>query len=437
MKKILIITYYWPPSGGGGVQRWLKFVKYLPEFGWEPVVIAPLNPEYPVFDYSLESEIPPVVEVIKLPIWEPYGIFKNLTGRKKEDRVNNGLVFDKHKQNVVEKFLLWFRGNLLIPDPRIFWVVPSVRRLKTIIGAGSFDAIITTGPPQSIHLIGSRLKKLYHIPWIADLRDPWSTFEQLEQFYPSKLALKRQQRLEKKTLAYADKVITVSSAWAEELERSTGKSVELVPNGFDEEDVCSPSLSKHLDFTISHIGMINSYRNNNALWEALNEVCQESEQFRQRLRICIAGIYDQSLKQELSKYRELLDKLNFSGYVPHSDVKFRYDESDVLLLLQNQKASSLGYIPGKTFEYIASGKPILALADNESDMAQIIISCGAGFVCQPTDKNKIKECLSLLFNGEAPELDKSKVMMYSRRSVTEKLSSILEELITSKHHKLQ
>lgn len=430
MKKILIITYYWPPSGGGGVQRWLKFVKYLPQFGWKPVLVVPLNPEYPVFDHSLESEIPSELEVIKLPIWEPYGIFKNLTGRKKEERVNNGLVFDKHKQKPVEKFLLWFRGNLLIPDPRIFWVIPTVRRVRRMIQAGNFKAVITTGPPQSIHLIGYRLKKLYGIPWVADLRDPWSTFEQLEQFYPSKLAIKRQQRLEKKTLSYADKVITVSSVWAAELESSTGKSVDLVPNGFDEEDVCPPSLSEHPFFTISHIGMINSYRNNTSFWEALNEFCIESEQFRNQLRIHIAGIYDESLKQELAKYQELSGKLVFSGYVPHADVKFRYDESDVLLLLQNQKASSLGHIPGKTFEYIASGKPILALAEPESDMARIIISCGAGFVCHPNDKNKIRECLTLLFKGEVPVMDKSKIMLYSRRSVTEKLSTVLEKLGT-------
>jgi glycosyltransferase involved in cell wall biosynthesis len=430
MKKILIITYYWPPSGGGGVQRWLKFVKYLPEFGWNPVVVAPLNPEYPVFDNSLESEIPEGLEVIKLPIWEPYGIFKNLTGRKKEERVNNGLVFDKQKQKPVEKFLLWFRGNVLIPDPRIFWVVPSVMRLKKIIQAGNFEAIVTTGPPQSIHLIGFRLKKIYNIPWIADLRDPWSTFEQLEQFYPSELAIKRQKRLERKTLSYADKIITVSSVWAAELEESTGKSVDLVSNGFDEEDVYPPSSSTHPYFTISHIGMINSYRNNNAFWEALNEVCLESEQFRNRLRIYIAGIYDECFKQELSNYQELSGKLIFSGYVPHADVKFKYDEADVLLLLQNQKPNSLGHIPGKTFEYLATGKPILALADQDSDMARIIKSCGAGFVCHPADKIKIKECLSLLFKGNVPAMDKSKIMLYSRRSVTKKLSTVLEGLVS-------
>ena len=132
MKKALIITYYWPPSGGSGVQRWLKFVKYLPEYGWQPIVIVPKNPEYPVFDDSLLKNIPKEVEVLKFPIWEPYSIFKKLTGRKRGDRVNTGLLFDERKKSITERVSLWIRGNLLLPDPRVFWIRPTVRQLKSI-----------------------------------------------------------------------------------------------------------------------------------------------------------------------------------------------------------------------------------------------------------------------------------------------------------------
>ncbi|HKI88004.1 MAG TPA: hypothetical protein VKA38_03185, partial [Draconibacterium sp.] len=179
MKRVLIITYYWPPSGGGGVQRWLKFVKYLPSNGWKPVVAVPENPEYPVIDLSLQEDVPKEAEIIKLPIWEPYGIFKKITGRKKEERVNTGLLFDEKKQTSIEKISLAIRGNFLIPDPRIFWVKPSIKRLKKLIPELNVEAIITTGPPHSVHLIGYRLNKIFGIPWIADLRDPWSNLDML------------------------------------------------------------------------------------------------------------------------------------------------------------------------------------------------------------------------------------------------------------------
>lgn len=158
MHKVLIITYYWIPSGGAGVQRWVKFAKYLPTYSILPTIYTPKNPEYPSIDHSLETDISPLVNVIKTQIWEPYNIYRQLFGKKGE-KINAGFISENKKSGWKEKLSIWIRGNCLIPDPRKFWIKPSVRYLKKYLVENNIDTIITTGPPHSMHLIGLRLKK--------------------------------------------------------------------------------------------------------------------------------------------------------------------------------------------------------------------------------------------------------------------------------------
>lgn len=437
MRKVLIITYYWPPSGGGGVQRWLKFVKHLPSNGWKPVVVVPENPEYPVIDPSLESDIPPEAEIIRLPIWEPYGIFKKITGRKKEEKVNNGLLFDEKKQTFLETVSLWIRGNFLIPDPRVFWVKPSSKRLIQLLPEINPEIVITTGTPHSVHLIGYHLKKKTGIPWIADLRDPWSTLDLLDKFYPTKLARNRQKHLEKKVLSEANQVITVSSFWAKELQDILNKPVGFITNGYDNGDICPPVKSPSTHFIISHIGMINSFRNQNIFWEALDELCSESEDFNQKLIIQIVGTYDKRIYRELARYRTLASKLTFSGYIDHCEVKHKYANSGCLLVLQNRTKNAKGHIPGKVFEYLASGKPILALADPNSDLGRIISDCQAGKTCNFDDKESIKNSVMSIFNQKIPSPDMQKIEAYSRKNLTKDLTEVIDKTIAHSSYRLK
>lgn len=436
MKKILIITYYWPPSGGGGVQRWLKFVKYLPASRIKPVVVCPKNPEYPVIDESLLDDIPEEAEIVRLPIWEPYWIFKKITGRKKEEKVNAGLLFDEKKQTLVEKFSLWFRGNFLIPDPRRFWVRPTVKRLIKLIPQIKPEAVITTGPPHSVHLIGYHLKQKLNIPWIADLRDPWSTFDIYDKFYPTKWARNQQKKLEKKTLSGADKILTVSPSWAAELQNSLKKEVVFIPNGYDEKDLNQESTANPDNFLINYVGLINSFRNQSVFWESLNELCAENETFNKKLKIQFVGIYDDRINESFEKYKNLAGKLRFSGYIPHSEVKFRYAESDCLLLLQNRSDTSKGHIPGKVFEYLASCKPILALANTKSDIEKIIKDCKAGIVCHFDDKESIKKGITSIFNKEAFHHDIEKINSFSRQKLTIKLTETVIGAINKSVYRL-
>ncbi len=164
MKRVLILTYYWPPSGGAGVQRWLKFVKYLREFGWEPIVYTAENPEAPADDDSLEKDIPQNLTILKTPIWEPYDLYKKFTGQASNDRVNAGFLHEKEKPAWSEKLSVWIRGNFFIPDARRFWIKPSIRFLQRYLKTCPVDAIVSTGPPHTMHMIGMGLKKIPDCP---------------------------------------------------------------------------------------------------------------------------------------------------------------------------------------------------------------------------------------------------------------------------------
>ena len=234
MKRLLIITYYWPPTGWSGVQRWVKFSKYLPESGWQPVVYTPENPEQLARDESLLADIPACAEVVKTHITEPYEIYRRLTGGKKgEGEVN---PVNAQRKNWKQRLSLWVRGNCFVPDPRIGWVRPSVRFLKKYLAEHPVDAVVTTGPPHSVHLIGLGQKKALGLRWIADFRDPWT-----EMFYYKHLGLgpaadRRHHRLEQAVLDGADTVISVSPPVAADFQSRTNTPVVLITNGFDEDD---------------------------------------------------------------------------------------------------------------------------------------------------------------------------------------------------------
>ena len=236
MKRVLIITYYWPPMGGSGVQRWLKFAKYLPSFGWEPIVYTPKNPSFQLHDDSLLSDVRDEQIVWKHPIWEPHHLFYRAKGKKNLARVNQGDILDKKNQSRFEKLGLWVRGNLFIPDPRRFWIGPSVKYLMRRLANERIDAIVTTGPPHSLHHIGRLLQQRTGIPWLADFRDPWTRWVFLRSFRVSAWAMRLHRRQEKQILQSAQAVTTVSQALREDFEELGGRPVHELTNGYDETD---------------------------------------------------------------------------------------------------------------------------------------------------------------------------------------------------------
>jgi len=320
MKKVLIITYYWPPSGGAGVQRWLKFVKYLRQFQWEPVVYCPSAAEYPEQDLSLIKDIPEKLELLQHPIWEPYEIYKQFIGRGKDEKISAGFLAEEKRASLMEKISIWVRGNLFIPDARKFWIKPSVRFLSEYLTTHPVDVIISTGPPHSCHLIARKLRKKFDIPWIADFRDPWTNID----FYPdlmlTGLADKKHHQLEKAVLTEADAVIAVSPGLAAEFNVIYPREYHVITNGFDGDDLqSSAEIITDKKFSLVHIGSLVPARNPEKLWKVLNKmVCEESE-FKDDLEIKLVGKVDYSVRESIER-EGLSSFLNKIDYVPHSEV---------------------------------------------------------------------------------------------------------------------
>ncbi|MAY83268.1 MAG: glycosyl transferase family 1 [Flavobacteriales bacterium] len=423
MKRVLIIVYYWPPSGGAGVQRWLKFAKYLPNYNWQPVIYTPENPDFKLQDENLLSEIPSEAEVIKRPIWEPYSTYRKLFGKSEEKDLSTGVM---KKEGLKSKIANWLRGNLFIPDPKVFWRKPSVKYLKEYLKEHPVDLIISSGTPHSMHLIAMDLKRELGLKWIADFRDPWTELDMLEEYHISSSSFKKYRNYEKEVLDTADLCITTSKVWAKDFERLGAARCECITNGYDESDF-ENSVEPYKDFVISHFGLLNHMRNPSTLWEALEEMLNEDPDFKNSFKLHLGGTIDGEIIKEIEGYPNLSSSLKVFPYISHEEVITEYQRSSLLLLLLFNSKSGRGNIPGKLFEYLASEKAILAFGPDRGDSAEIVEENGGKyFLYSSKDKESIKAALNSLIAQGHPSKSSSK--QYSREKLTAKLAAYLDQL---------
>ena len=426
-KKVLIITYYWPPSGGAGVQRWLKFSKYLPDLGWEPIVFTPENPGFDLRDYSLLEDVHPDIEVLKFPIWEPYKIFKIVSGRQK---LNQGQILEDQKTSLFKKLAVWLRGNLFVPDPKRFWIKPSIEYVLSILEANEVKHIITTGPPHSIHLIGKGLKlKNPALTWIADFRDPWTEWTILKRMSISRPIWKIHKRMEQEVLKMADLTLATSPTAAEEFQALGARKVLHITNGFDKADY--PVTFDHSDkdyFQMTYVGMLSVERNPKTLWEALNELCAK-EGFSKKFRLNITGIISPVVRHQIEELSHLAQHVNFQDSINHKEVFALYQRSNLLLLLQSNEEGSFSQLPGKLFEYLGSKRPIMALGYPGSDIDQILSETNAGKLFSYDDQAGIAKFLSrMVLDNKGFKNQESNVTMYERSVLAKRLSELLNTL---------
>ena len=429
MKRVLIITYYWPPSGGPGVQRCLFFAKYFREFGWEPVIFTVKNGEYPVIDESLNSEIPTDLEVLKFPIKEPYKLYKKFTGLKKKDRLKPRIVFEKRKFQFTQELAIWIRGNFFIPDARMWWIRPSVKFLKRYISEHPVDAIFSCSPPQSVHLIGKKLAKEFGIPWIADFRDPWTQVDYFNRLKLTSYARKKHEKMEKSVFEEASLITTTSSSNKKEFKKLTNKRIDTLTNGFDDAGKIFSPIPNSDKFTISYLGSLSRERNPNLIWKAISELVQYEKGFAEDLKIVLAGPIDPFIFKSLN--RNGLDKyLDFHQYIPHKEIPDFLDKSHLLILIGVE--NSLGVIPGKMFEYLYSGRQILAISPTGSDIESIINETQSGINIEFEEEGKIKPFIAGLYQkfqkNQYPTRDYSTIEKYSRKNITQALSERLNEI---------
>ena len=434
MKRVLIITYYWPPSGGSGVQRWLKMSKYLPENGWQPVIYTAENAEYPVEDQSLMQDVAPEAEVIRRPILEPYSFYKKFLGLKREEKVKAGFINESAKKSGwKENLSLWIRGNFFIPDARCWWVRPSVRYLKKYLKEHPIDAIISTGPPHSMHLIAKVLHKKFNIPWVADFRDPWTEIDYYGELHLTRRSDRKHHRLEHEVLTQADKVVTVAPDGARRLENLGATGVVTIYNGFDRDDN-TENVEKSSKFTVTYLGVLSKIQNPENLWEAFGTLVQEDEGFANCLKINMIGQIDNNVVESIKK-NGLLKQTTFSSYVPHNQVAKIHRAATMLLLLlmPDSEPRAKGLLTGKIFEYLASGRPILCIGPEDGDAAEIINEAHAGTTVSFSNKEKIKEIIKdyyQRFKTEGlPDNTDSSIEKYSRKALAAEYAKLLESII--------
>jgi glycosyltransferase involved in cell wall biosynthesis len=430
-RRVLIISYYWPPSGGSGVQRWLKFVKYLSLKGWEPYVFTPENPHFATQDASLLKDVPPQVEVIRFPIWEPYQTFNKLTSVLTGKKLQQVDVVGTGKKSLLQKFGMWVRGNFFIPDARRFWIKPSVEFLTEFVQRNQIEKIITTGPPHSVHLIGRNLKrKNPALKWVADFRDPWSEWDLLDTLQISGWARKRHKKMENSVLSEADLVLTVTPYYVRQFQLLGGKNVHLITNGFDEDDFKSIRHERTKKFTIRHIGGVDELRDPRSAMLAIKRLCERDENFAQSIIVEFVGSVNAAFRNFVEQDRTLSTRIVFIPHLPHSELLKLYGSTDVLLLVLAHAALAKGNIPGKLFEYLASGNPIMGVGASDGDAALIIKTAGAGNVYEATDQAGLEDAFMRSFaDWKANTKPNAQTLTnYSRRVLTDNLITLLEKL---------
>jgi len=423
--KVLIITYYWPPAGGPGVQRWLKFVKYLPDFGIEPIVYIPENPTYPLIDEGLLKEVNPNVTILKQRITEPYA-WASTFSKSSTKKISSGIIPHKKKQSFLQRIMLWVRGNLFIPDARVLWVKPSVNYLSKYISENGIDTIITTGPPHSLHLIGLRLKDLHNLKWIADFRDPWTTIGYHKALKLSASAAKKHKNLERKVLNTADIIVVTSPTTKTEFKALTNKPIAVITNGYDTETVAKQPLDEK--FTLAHIGSFLSERNPKILWESLSELIAENEEFKSHFELKLIGAVSREVLDSID-VAGISGYVNNLGYVPHAEAVAQQRKSQVLLMVEIDSEETKCIIPGKLFEYMVSERPILAIGPIGADFASIVQTTNTGIFVTYNEKEKLKSALLQWFKQYKEGNLKSNAIVlqqYSRKNLTGQLVQILK-----------
>lgn len=448
MKRVLIISYYWPPSGGSGVQRWVKFAKFLPEYGWKPVIYTPENPDLTIYDHSLMEEVSEEAEIVRRRIFEPYRVLRALGGRRKYSAEKHSNAPDavvtpinSQKKSFLQNMVLWIRGNFFIPDPRCLWILPSAGFLKKYLREHPVDIIVSTGPPHSMHLIARRVALATGIPWVADFRDPWTKMFYFKHLKLTALSRRIHCRLEKKVLDDATVVVSVTPRVQEEFRSMTSTPVELITNGYDEADFANAlevlgvseqefGSENDIRFTIVHTGVFASDGNPETLWKVLAKIAGDCPEFREKLQIRLVGKTDIQIVESIEAAGLGRNTENL-GYVSHETAVLEQCKASVLILPLRKEPEYKSVLPGKLFEYLASRRPVIGIGDPDSVMAKFVEDAKAGRTYDWDDaaglENEIRRCWALFREGKLPD-SKEDIEKYSRRRLCRTMAGLFDSL---------
>lgn len=439
-KRVLILTYYWPPAGGPGVQRFLKFARYLRAFGWEPVVITPESGSYPNLDPSLEADVPKGMEIIRTATLEPFAIYNRLTGKKGKE-VSVAMTGYKDNNSPVQRLAKWVRANAFIPDARVGWKRYAVAAARKRINAGDrlgrIDAVITTGPPHSTHLSGLALQRKpvggRPLPWLADLRDPWTTVY-YNAFFPRTARTERVDRaLENAVLREADQTVVISPGMEREF-AGRAKALKVIVNGFDEEDLYTGERGPSEHFRLCYVGNMKPNQQLPELWKAAAQCCAEDEAFARDFRLHFTGSLDGSVAALIAE-AGLGEHLITDGFVQHTEATKRMALAPMLLFPIPEAPDNDRILTGKIFEYLAAGNRMLSIGPTHGDAARLLAEAGKPPMLDYSDRAGMVRALrqghaDWLAGDKRPLQDPSgDYLSFSRRALTGQLASVLDQLI--------
>ena len=436
MKKVLIVTYFWPPAGGPGVQRVLKFVKYLPDAGWQPLVLTVGNGEYPALDYSLLENIPANCKVFKTNAWEPFSLYRKFVGMNSKEAIPTA-VLAHSKDSLKHKISNWIRLNLFIPDAKVGWKFNAVKEGLKIIDHEKPSVIFSSSPPPTVHLIAKDLAQKTNLKWVADFRDPWTDIHYYENQPRLKVASNLDIKYELEVLNKANKITSISRL---DIEEDFGKKIDVekcinLPNGFDEEDFVGidPKKTNKNIFTMVHLGAVNNERNPVGLFKAIQKMKESGFIDSSLFQLQFVGNVAESIRRSINEY-QINDLVRFIDYLPHRQSLKYAEEASVLILLVTNSIKNRRILPGKTFEYLRAQKYILCLGPKDGEVARIIKELRAGNVTDYEDSDEIENLIKQQFNAWHKDLadyivNQESIQQYSRQNLTGTLAKIFDNLV--------
>ncbi|MFH1675816.1 MAG: glycosyltransferase [bacterium] len=435
MPNVLCIAYLFPPRAGVGVQRITKFVRYLPEFGWSPIVLTPTKPEgsFPV-DEGYQKEIPESVKIYTAPSYEPYHIYRALGGSRRQDSADfRSLIEGGKRLGMAGRLYSAFQAAFLIPDPKIGWFHPAIKKADEILKTNKVDMIFSTSPEATDHVIARVIAHKTGIPWVIDFRDPWTT--SLYAINRPMWAKRKEEALELRCLTEADAISVVQARYRDEyfekypsLINHTEK-FRILPNGFDRNDFAGISPMKFDKWTVVYTGSISAPRDPEPFFKGWKRACEKSEDFRKNAGCFFMGEFDSRFHELAPKY--IMDGLRVMGFKKRDEVYSAQLGAGALLIIAE------GYVTGKAYEYLAAGRPIIAITDG-IDLIELIGGAGgaggtggAGECVGSNDPEKIAQCLLALYmNRDKPfQPNEEYISRFDRRKITGELAKLFDDLI--------
>ncbi len=439
MKNCLFVTYYFPPAGGPGVQRVLKHIQYLPEFGWNPIVLIPSAPQYQAYDHSLMAGIPSGCIVEHAPIWEPHTLYKRFMGKRTHESIDvNVIKKDDQTRTFKEAFAEFVRASLFIPDARIGWRLPAVQKARALVRQYDIQAVVSSSPPYTCSLIAHDIKKKCGIPWVAEFRDPWTNFLTTPKrwWLPAMI-----DRAMERTVFHAANA--VECAWQGIIEDALTKYPELprkkfhhIPNGFDAVDFAEYAQQDSVPndcFTLTYTGSMYGRRNPQALLSALELLVERGVLTPSDVRFVVVGRWghDVDAMMTASSFAESIVRV---GYVPHKESIAELFRADVLVLIVDEAKESEHIVPGKVYEYIGTQKPVLAIGPERSAIGDLLRETQAGLIAHQSDITALANAVETMYRAwcakaEITHPDINAIMRYERRSSAKMLAELLDGVL--------